>query len=189
MDSIQQPRSIATLQSYCSASLINRKPKLHPFCKGGFRGICRAKIISWLDRFRNLGPVEEQVPHKQFYTIGEVSRITGVRPHVLRYWESRGKILRPTRRKSRHRLYRPADIQLIFELKRLREEEKMTLPAMQRQLKDQVGQYHRTRNLPQPPPSRLFPGQPPGPGPPPGNPPGTVSPQRIPGITALERTS
>ena len=54
--------------------------------------------------------MEEQVPHKQFYTIGEVSRITGVRPHVLRYWESRGKILRPTRRKSRHRLYRPADI-------------------------------------------------------------------------------
>ena len=96
--------------------------------------------------------MEEQVLHKQFYTIGEVSRITGVRPHVLRYWESRGKILRPTRRKSRHRLYRPADIQLIFELKRLREEEKMTLPAMQRQLKDQVGHYHLTRNLPAPPP-------------------------------------
>ncbi len=96
--------------------------------------------------------MDEEIPHKQFYTIGEVSRITGVRPHVLRYWESRGKILRPTRRKSRHRLYRPADIQLIFELKRLREEEKMTLPAMQRQLKDQVGHYHRTRHLPPPPP-------------------------------------
>ncbi len=100
--------------------------------------------------------MEENIPHKQFYTIGEVSRITGVRPHVLRYWESRGKILRPTRRKSRHRLYRPADIQLIFELKRLREEEKMTLPAMQRQLKDQVGHYHRTRNLPTPPPPPAF---------------------------------
>lgn len=96
--------------------------------------------------------MDEEIPHKQFYTIGEVSRITGVRPHVLRYWESRGKILRPTRRKSRHRLYRPADIQLIFELKRLREEEKMTLPAMQRQLKDQVENYRRTRHLPTPPP-------------------------------------
>jgi len=99
--------------------------------------------------------VTEDIPQKQFYTIGEVSRITGVRPHVLRYWESRGKILRPTRRKSRHRLYRPADIQLIFELKRLREEEKMTLPAMQRQLKDQVGHYHRTRHLPPPPPPKF----------------------------------
>jgi DNA-binding transcriptional MerR regulator len=94
--------------------------------------------------------VDESIPQKQYYTIGEVSRITGVRPHTLRYWESRGKILRPTRRKSRHRLYRPADIQLIFELKRLREEEKMTLPAMRRQLKDQVEQYQRTRHLPQP---------------------------------------
>jgi DNA-binding transcriptional MerR regulator len=101
--------------------------------------------------------VDEDIPHKQFYTIGEVSRITGVRPHILRYWESRGKILRPTRRKSRHRLYRPADIQLIFELKRLREEEKMTLPAMQRQLKDQVSHYHRIRNLPTPPAPKFGP--------------------------------
>jgi DNA-binding transcriptional MerR regulator len=95
--------------------------------------------------------VEEEIPQKQFYTIGEVSRITGVRPHILRYWESRGKILRPSRRKSRHRIYRPADIQLIFEIKRLREEEKMTLPAMRRQLKEQAGHYHRTRHLPPPP--------------------------------------
>jgi len=94
--------------------------------------------------------VDETIPQKQYYTIGEVSRITGVKPHTLRYWESRGKMLRPTRRKSRHRLYRPADIQLIFELKRLREEEKMTLPAMRRQLKDQVEHYQRTRHLPQP---------------------------------------
>ncbi len=95
-------------------------------------------------------PVDEDIPQKQFYTIGEVSRITGVRPHVLRYWESRGKILRPNRRKSRHRLYRPADIQLIFELKRLREEEKMTLPAMQARLKEQLTHYQRTRHLPPP---------------------------------------
>lgn len=101
--------------------------------------------------------MDETIPQKQYYTIGEVSRITGVRPHVLRYWENRGKILRPTRRKSRHRLYRPADIQLIFELKRLREEEKMTLPAMRRQLKDQVDHYHRTRHLPQPQPPALPP--------------------------------
>ena len=97
--------------------------------------------------------MEEDIPQKQYYTIGEVSRITGVRPHILRYWESRGKILRPNRRKSRPRIYRPADIQLIFELKRLREEEKMTLPAMRRQLKEQAAHYHRTRHLPTPPAS------------------------------------
>jgi DNA-binding transcriptional MerR regulator len=78
--------------------------------------------------------VEEHIPPKAFYTIGEVSRITGVKTHVLRYWESQGKLLKPTRRRSRHRLYRPADIQLILEIKRLREEDKLSLEAMRRQM-------------------------------------------------------
>jgi DNA-binding transcriptional MerR regulator len=77
----------------------------------------------------------EEIPSKRFYTIGEVSRLTGVRPHVLRYWEDQGKIIRPVRKSSRHRLYRAADIQLIFEIKRLRDEEKLTVAAMRRQLK------------------------------------------------------
>ena len=90
--------------------------------------------------------MEEDFPRKPFYTIGEVSRITGVKPHVLRYWEGIGKLLKPSRRRSRHRLYRAADIQLIFEIKRLRDEEKLTLAAMRRQLNPQ------TPRLPFPPP-------------------------------------
>ncbi|MEJ5330101.1 MAG: MerR family transcriptional regulator [Desulfobaccales bacterium] len=78
--------------------------------------------------------MDEGIPPKQYYTIGEVSRLTGVKPHVLRYWETRGKILRPSRRRSRHRLYRPADIQLILEIKRLREEERLPLAALRRQV-------------------------------------------------------
>lgn len=81
--------------------------------------------------------MEENIPRKAFYTIGEASRITGVKTHVLRYWEDQGKLLKPTRRRSRHRLYRPADIQLIFEIKRLREEEKLSLEAMRRQMHPQ----------------------------------------------------
>ncbi len=80
----------------------------------------------------------EELPAKRFYTIGEVSRLTGVRPHVLRYWETRGKILRPVRKTSRHRLYRSTDIQLIFEIKRLRDEENLTIAAMRRQLQAQA---------------------------------------------------
>ena len=76
----------------------------------------------------------EDFPQKAFYTIGEVSRITGVRPHVLRYWEGQGKLLKPSRRRSRHRLYRLGDIQRILEIKRLRDEEKLPLAAMRRQL-------------------------------------------------------
>ncbi len=87
--------------------------------------------------------MEEQSPPKQFYSIGEVSRLTGVKTHVLRYWESRGKLLKPSRRGSRHRLYRAADIQLIFEIKRLRDEEKLTLAAMRRQMRYKPDQMHR----------------------------------------------
>ena len=76
----------------------------------------------------------EDFPQKAFYTIGEVSRITGVRPHVLRYWEGQGKLLKPSRRRSRHRLYRLEDIRRILEIKRLRDEEKLSLAAMRRQL-------------------------------------------------------
>ncbi len=86
--------------------------------------------------------MEEDIPPKAFYTIGEVSRITGVNTHVLRDWETRGKLLKPTRRGSRHRLYRPADIQLILEIKRLREEEKLSLTAMRRQMHHKP-EHHR----------------------------------------------
>jgi DNA-binding transcriptional MerR regulator len=78
--------------------------------------------------------VEEDFPQKNFYTIGEVCRLTGVKAHVLRYWETQGKLIKPQRRGSRHRLYRLSDIRLILEIKRLREEEKLSLEAMRRQL-------------------------------------------------------
>ncbi len=77
--------------------------------------------------------MEVVTPRKACYTIGEVSHFTGVPPHVLRYWEEQGKLLKPSRRRSRHRLYRPADIQLVLEIKRLRQEEKLSLAAMRRQ--------------------------------------------------------
>lgn len=95
-----------------------------------------------------LTTVEDNIPRKAFYSIGEVSRITGVNTHVLRYWETQGKLLKPSRRGSRHRIYRPADIQLIFEIKRLREEEKLSLAAMRRQMNHKPEQH---RLFPPPP--------------------------------------
>jgi DNA-binding transcriptional MerR regulator len=92
--------------------------------------------------------VEEDFPRKPFYTIGEVSRITGVNTHVLRDWETRGKLLKPTRRGSQHRLYRPADIQLIMEIKRLRDEEKLSLAAMRRQMNHKPEQHRLVPSRP-----------------------------------------
>lgn len=97
--------------------------------------------------------MDEEIPRKPYYTIGEVSRVTGVKPHVLRYWESRGKILRPTRRASRHRLYRLADIQLILEIKRLREEERLPLTVLRRQVEAWRGGGQRALPAQAPPPA------------------------------------
>jgi DNA-binding transcriptional MerR regulator len=67
---------------------------------------------------------------KKLFRIGEVSRLTGVNPHVLRYWESEFQILAPNRHLSKQRLYRQADIDLILTIKQLLEVEKYTLSGV-----------------------------------------------------------
>jgi DNA-binding transcriptional MerR regulator len=71
---------------------------------------------------------------KKLCRIGEVSRLTGVNPHILRYWESEFQILAPNRRLSKQRLYRQADIDLILTIKRLLEVEKYTLSGVKHYL-------------------------------------------------------
>lgn len=71
---------------------------------------------------------------KKLYRIGEVSQITGVETHVLRYWESAFKIVLPNRKLSKQRLYRQDDVDLILEIKRLLYEEKYTLSGVKRYL-------------------------------------------------------
>lgn len=88
----------------------------------------------------------------KLWRIGAVSRLTGVNPHTLRYWESEFQILAPNRHLSKQRLYRQADIELIREIKRLLEEEKYTLAGVKQYLAAQ-------RSLPLAP---LAPGTPDG---------------------------
>jgi DNA-binding transcriptional MerR regulator len=74
---------------------------------------------------------------KKLFRIGEVSELTGVNPHILRYWESEFQILTPNRRLSKQRLYRQADIDLILTIKRLLEDEKYTLSGVKQFLAEQ----------------------------------------------------
>jgi DNA-binding transcriptional MerR regulator len=69
------------------------------------------------------------IPDKLYFKIGEVSAITGVEPHVLRYWESEIKCIRPQRANSRQRLYRRVDVETILTLKKLLYEEGFTIPG------------------------------------------------------------
>jgi DNA-binding transcriptional MerR regulator len=71
---------------------------------------------------------------KLYYSIGEVSRITDLEPHVLRYWESEFPKLRPQKNKAGNRTYRIKDIQLIFQIKKLLYEDRFTIEGAKQRL-------------------------------------------------------
>lgn len=72
---------------------------------------------------------------KRYFRIGEVSRIIGVEPYVLRYWESEFPQIRPSRADSKQRTYQKKDLELIKEIKHLLYEEKLTLEGARKRLK------------------------------------------------------
>jgi DNA-binding transcriptional MerR regulator len=75
------------------------------------------------------------IPDKLYFRIGEVKIITGVEPHVLRYWESEFKIIRPQRASSKQRLYRRVDVENILTIKKLLYEDGYTVPGAKKLLK------------------------------------------------------
>jgi len=79
-----------------------------------------------------------EIPEKYFYTIGEVSRITRTKSHILRYWESQFKLLRPARRYSGHRKYTQREIDLINKIRYLTFEKRYTLSGTKRELTRQT---------------------------------------------------
>ena len=79
------------------------------------------------------------IPEKLYYKIGEVSEITGIEPYVLRYWESEFKIVSPSRTRSKQRLYRKKDLDLILEIKKLLYEEKFTIAGAKKKLQKTRG--------------------------------------------------
>ena len=77
-----------------------------------------------------------QIPSdKRFFRIGEASRILGVEPYVLRYWESEFPQIRPQRADSKQRTYQKKDLETLFEIKKLLYDEKMTIEGAKKLLK------------------------------------------------------
>lgn len=80
----------------------------------------------------------EQVglPNKLYFRIGEVAKIVGVKPYVLRYWETEFAVLKPGKTPSRHRLYRRRDVETLLEIKHLLYEEGFTIAGAKKKLKE-----------------------------------------------------
>ena len=77
-----------------------------------------------------------ELPDKQYFKIGEVSRITGVKPHVLRYWESEFGSIRPQKSRTNQRLYRRRDVELLLQIKQLLYQEGYTIAGAVRRLRE-----------------------------------------------------
>jgi len=76
---------------------------------------------------------------KDFYRIGEVSRIANLKTFVLRYWESEFPMLQPVKSPNGHRLYRQEDVDLVLKIKRLLYDEGFTIAGARRHLRETNG--------------------------------------------------
>lgn len=74
------------------------------------------------------------IPGKRYFTIGEVSDLCGVKPHVLRYWEQEFPQLAPLKRRGNRRYYQRQDVMLIRQIRNLLYEHGFTIGGARQQL-------------------------------------------------------
>jgi DNA-binding transcriptional MerR regulator len=89
-----------------------------------------------------------RLPDKLYFKIGETSRIVGVKPYVLRFWETEFELLKPGKAPSRHRLYKKKDVELLLEIKRLLYSEGYTIEGARKRLKDNRREERKQLKLP-----------------------------------------
>jgi DNA-binding transcriptional MerR regulator len=68
-----------------------------------------------------------EIPAKRYFTIGEVSELCDVKPHVLRYWEQEFSQLKPVKRRGNRRYYQRQDVMLIRQIRELLYEQGFTI--------------------------------------------------------------
>ena len=91
------------------------------------------------------------IPAKRYFTIGEVSELCGVKPHVLRYWEQEFTQLKPVKRRGNRRYYQHHEVLLIRRIRDLLYEQGFTISGARNRLDDAVsgsGRAHAARAEP-----------------------------------------
>ena len=89
-----------------------------------------------MDRTKGQRSGQYAIPNKLYFRIGEVSDLVGVKPYVLRYWESEFPDIKPSKSKSGQRLYKRRDVELLLKIKELLYEERFTINGARKRLKD-----------------------------------------------------
>src|ERR1700722_4047194 len=73
------------------------------------------------------GLAPQEIPDKLYFRIGEVARLAGIKPYVLRFWETEFPSLGPKKSGTGHRLYRRKEVEMVLEIKRLLYEKRFTI--------------------------------------------------------------
>jgi DNA-binding transcriptional MerR regulator len=79
----------------------------------------------------------QAIPQKLYYRIGEVADIAGVKPHVLRYWETEFGFLSPQKNEGNQRLYTPKDLEKVLLIRKLLYEDRFTIAGAKRKLREE----------------------------------------------------
>ena len=87
------------------------------------------------------------IPAKRYFTIGEVSELCGVKPHVLRYWEQEFTQLKPVKRRGNRRYYQHHEVLLIRRIRELLYEEGFTISGARNRLDDVYSQGREAARL------------------------------------------
>ena len=91
------------------------------------------------------------IPAKRYFTIGEVSELCGVKPHVLRYWEQEFTQLKPVKRRGNRRYYQHHEVLLIRRIRELLYEEGFTISGARNRLDSSLVQEERNEPPPRAP--------------------------------------
>ena len=87
------------------------------------------------------------IPAKRYFTIGEVSELCGVKPHVLRYWEQEFTQLKPVKRRGNRRYYQHHEVLLVRRIRELLYQEGFTISGARNRLEEHQGRAEH-RELP-----------------------------------------
>lgn len=80
------------------------------------------------------------IPAKRYFTIGEVSELCGVKPHVLRYWEQEFTQLKPVKRRGNRRYYQHHEVLLIRRIRELLYEQGFTISGARNKLDSRIAE-------------------------------------------------
>jgi DNA-binding transcriptional MerR regulator len=79
-----------------------------------------------------------EIPDKLYFRIGDVAKLAGIKPYVLRFWETEFRTLEPKKSGTGHRLYRRKDVEQVLEIKRLLYEKRFTIEGARKYLETQA---------------------------------------------------